>query len=165
MFAAKVGYGRGPVAKHLAMCMPPRASAAAKLGQAGALQQLHPEAQWLKSFEFVAQCHNTYRERRRFFLQDPMGLECLLLDVADPTRTCPSEVPHGPEGRRAAALRALGPDASEEAVEKVMPPTTHTRAHLRAGRKKKGGLPAKGVHRNDKRKASALLASRPLSYN
>ena len=144
--------------KHLAMCMPPRASAAAKLGQAGALQQLHPEAQWLKSFEFVAQCHNTYRERRRFFLQDPMGLECLLLDVADPTRTCPSEVPHGPEGRRAAALRALGPDASEEAVEEVM------RTYVR-GAKKRGGLPAKGVHRNDKRKASALLASRPLSYN
>eukprot|EP00614_Pseudopedinella_elastica_P013796 CAMPEP_0172585362 /NCGR_PEP_ID=MMETSP1068-20121228/4789_1 /TAXON_ID=35684 /ORGANISM="Pseudopedinella elastica, Strain CCMP716" /LENGTH=450 /DNA_ID=CAMNT_0013379791 /DNA_START=27 /DNA_END=1379 /DNA_ORIENTATION=+ len=120
VFAAKVAYGRGPVAKHLAMCMPPRASAAAKLGQAGGLQQLHPEAQWLKSFEFVAQCHNTYRERRRFFLQDPMGLECLLLDVADPTRTCPSEVPHGPEGRRAAALRVLGPDASKEAVEKVL---------------------------------------------
>ena len=114
--AARVAYGPGPLAKALIMCMPPRAGAAARLGS---LQGVHQEAQLLKSLVYAAQCHNAEPRRRRFLFQDKEGLECLLLDMADPVRRCPSEVPHGPEGRRAAALRALGPDATEEEIEQV----------------------------------------------
>lgn len=126
--ALRMSYGPGPVAKALIMCMPTRAGAAAKLGS---LQGVHPESQLLKSLVYVAQCYTLDKRRRRFLLQDKEGLEALLLDIEDPVRQCPPQVPHGPEGRRAAATRALADEFSEENLEQVPPEPLARRTRAR----------------------------------
>lgn len=113
---AKVDYGRGPIDRILRMCMPMRANAALKLGT---LKGLHPECQFLHSFCYMAQALCTYENRRRFFLQDKEGLEVLMIDITDPLRKCPDQIPHGPEGKKNMVKRTL-PDVTPEELDFII---------------------------------------------